>query len=259
MNQIRRVAIPVPTSGDFEYNRRSWPMYAEAVRQAGGTPVQVDLSLSERDLMAVARGCQGVLLPGSPADVNPQRYGQEAVKACGAADGPREATDRILLEEAYGAAKPVLGVCYGVQSLNVWRGGTLLQDLGCKPVNHSAGASVAVAHFVSVRGGGTLDRLADAAERVLRAGEVRLPVNSSHHQSVDRLGEGLRVAALSSEDGVIEAVEGTDEVGAPDFVLGVQWHPERSLELSGTSRAIFRAFLEAVIACERSQLSAREP
>lgn len=257
MNQSR-IAIPVPTSGDFEYNRRSWPMYAEAVRQAGGTPVPVELSLSERELMAVARGCQGVLLPGSPADVNPRRYGQEAIEACGAADEGREVVDRILLEEAYGAGNPVLGICYGVQSLNVWRGGTLIQDLGCKPVNHSAGASVAVAHAVSIGSEGTLNRLADASERAFKAGDVRLPVNSSHHQSIDRLGDGLRVAALSSEDGVIEAIEGTAEAGAPSFVLGVQWHPERSLEISGTSRAIFRAFLGAVIACERPQLSARE-
>ncbi len=258
LSEIRRIAIPVPTSADLEYNRRSWPMYANAVREAGGTPVCVELGLAVKELMDVARECEGVLLPGSPADVNPLRYGQEPEAACARADEQRETVDRLLLEAAYAEGKPVLGICFGAQLLNVWRGGTLIQDLEGRPVNHSAGASVAVAHSVCVVGGGILDRLTYASERTLKLGQMRLPVNSSHHQAVGRVGDGLRVAAISLEDGVIEATEAIPAEGSPDFVLGLQWHPERSVELSETSRAIFRGFLDAVAAREISRRSTRD-
>ncbi len=258
LNEKRRIAIPVSTSADFEYNRRSWPMYANAVREAGGTPVRVELGLSLRALMELARACEGVLLPGSPADVNPHRYGQEAEAACARADEHREIVDQVLLEAAYAEGKPVLGICFGAQSLNVWRGGTLVQDLQGSPVNHSAGASVAVAHSVFVVAGGILDRLIDRSECIMKLGQMRLAVNSSHHQSVERVGDGLRVAAISLEDGVIEAIEAVPCGSFPEFVVGIQWHPERSVDVSGTSRGIFRGFLEAVAAREISANFTRE-
>ncbi len=151
----------------------------------------------------------------------------------------------------------MLGICYGVQSLNTWRGGTLIQDLSCRPVNHSAGGSVAIAHSASIESTGILRGLVDPSEGAQKAGEMRLPVNSSHHQAIEQPGDGLIVAAVSSEDGVVEAVEGTLNAAAPSFVLGVQWHPERSVAISGTSRAIFRGFMEAVAAWEQLQRSQR--
>lgn len=216
------------------------------------------LSLCEADSIAVAKSCDGVLLPGSPADVDPTTYGHEAEPTCAPADQPREAADRILLEDAYAAGKPVLAICFGAQFLNVWRGGTLIQDLGGKPVNHSAGSSVAVAHAVSIQAGGILDRVSDRSEMVVKMGKPRMPVNSSHHQSVDRVGDGLMVAAVSSEDGVIEAIEGGQGVDRPEFVVGIQWHPERTTELSATSRAIFKAFIDAVIARRQTPQVPRE-
>ncbi len=207
--------------------------------------MEVSLDLSAAEMMSLARSCGGVLLPGSPADVDPRLYGQMAIPACAPADSAREEADRLLLEEAFAARKPVLGICYGVQSLNVWLGGSLVQDLPYKPVNHSAGAAVSIAHTVCAQAGGALDLLADPSERSQEAGEARIPVNSSHHQAVDRLGAGLRVAAVSSQDGVVEAIECVPDGDGTQFVLGVQWHPERTIETSGTSRAIFRAFLQA--------------
>ncbi len=242
-----KIGIPVPTSKDPEYNRRSWPMYAAAVTRAGGVPVEVSLDVSARELAAIARKCHGIVLPGSPADVDPRRYGQEPAAECAAADPQREIADRLLLEECYGSGKPLLGICYGVQSLNAWRGGTLVQHLPGTPVNHSAGAAVAVAHSAVARGEGLLSGLMDRTEAVMKGGELRLPVNSSHHQSVGHVGVDLRISAISPEDGVVEAIEGVSD-GSPQFVLGVQWHPERSLETSATSLAIFRSFVDAVIA-----------
>jgi len=240
-----RVAIPVPTMLDGDYNGRSWREYAAAVREAGGTPVEVCLRLSERELMVLAQGCDGVLLPGSPSDVDPQLYGQERASACAPADKAREAADRLLLEEAYLAGKPVLGICYGAQHLNVWRGGSLLQDLLPVPVNHAAGSGVAVAHGAMVHAGTILSGLADGEAR-MQGGEARILINSSHHQAIDRVGDGLRVSSIAAEDGVIEAVEGATGDGLPAYVLGVQWHPERSVALSGTSRAIFGSFVAAM-------------
>jgi putative glutamine amidotransferase len=160
--------------------------------------------------------------------------------------------DELLLRDAYQLHKPVLGICYGLQSLNVCRLGSLVQDIesaipnsqivGTK-VNHSAGRTVARAHTVEIVPGTRLAEIVGAAKA--------LPVTSSHHQSADRVGHGLRIVARA-EDGVVEALEGT----APEhFVLAVQWHPERSVnegpELAEPARAIFRAFVEAARAKHR--------
>jgi len=241
-----KIAVPTCTSTDLEYNRRSWPMYAAAIRESGATPVEVGLQLSEGELVAVARTCHGILLPGSPADVDPARYGRVREPACASADLRREIADRLLLEDAFATAKPVLGICYGAQSINVWSGGSLVQDVRCLPVNHAAGAGISVAHSAIVRSGTILASVVDSGEAVLRGDEVRLPINSSHHQAVEHLGENLRVSAVSAEDGVIEAVEAVRVTELPNYVVGVQWHPERSIAFSGTSRALFLSFVCAV-------------
>ena len=230
-------------------------MYATAVREAGGTPVEVSLQLTAREMATLAQGCDGVLLPGSPADVEPELYGRKREAACAPGDPDRDRVDRLLLEEAYASGKPVLGVCYGMQSLNVWRGGTLLQHAAAVPVNHEAGSSVAVAHTVAVTSGSRLAEYVADEETVRTGEELRLPVNSSHHQAVEQVGDGLRAVAVSSQDGVIEAVEGSAGAGGPSFLLGVQWHPERSTGLSATSRRIFAAFVETAGAHARG----REP
>jgi putative glutamine amidotransferase len=127
--------------------------------------------------------------------------------------------------------------------LNVWRGGSLVQHLPGLPVNHKAGRAMAVAHTAAVAPGSLLDEVvgeaADAEDAPVRDGLLRLPVNSSHHQAIESPGDGLRVSARSSEDGVIEAVECTRAGAGGGFVLGVQWHPERTFEESAASRALF--------------------
>ena len=234
-----RIAIPVPTSNDLEYNRRSWPQYARAVEQQGAEPVEIPLSAAPRDIAALANSCQAILLPGSPADVNPQKYGAMADPATATADLPRENVDELLLQDAHNLHKPIFGICFGAQFLNVWRGGTLVQDLMIMPVNHAAGASVAVAHTAQFSEGSLFSTVVPPDE-VLE--ERRFPVNSSHHQAIGVPGDGLKVAARCPQDNVIEAVEGGQS--SDHFVLGVQWHPERSVETSATSRALFKLFVE---------------
>jgi putative glutamine amidotransferase len=236
-----RIAIPVPHSTDLEYSQRSWPAYATAVERAGGESVKIPLDLTPRETADLINTCQGVLLPGSGADVNPQKYGQEPIPECAAADPAREAVDELLLQDAHNLYKPLLCICFGTQSLNVWRGGTLLQDLSILPVNHRAGRSVAIAHNAAIAPGSLLGTMVDPAEAPEQDGFLRLPINSSHHQALGIAGDGLRVSARCPQDAVIEAVEGgqATEGATAHFVLGLQWHPERSYEISATSRAIF--------------------
>lgn len=250
-----RIAIPMPHSTDLDYSERSWPQYASAVERAGGEAVKVPLDLPQAAVADLIQTCQGVLLPGSGADVNPQKYGQEAIPECAPADPAREAVDELLLQEAHNLYKPLLCICFGTQSLNVWRGGTLVQDLSILPVNHRAGKAVAIAHTAEIAPDSLLGELVARDEAPEVDGFLRLPINSSHHQALGAPGDGLKITARCPQDTVIEAVEGgqASEGAEAHFVLGVQWHPERSCEISATSRAIFdRLVAEAAAWVPRS-------
>jgi len=250
------IAIPVPHSTRPLYTRLSLPQYENAVRQAGGEPMIIDVNATPSEIAQAVKRCDGVLLPGSPADVDPEKYGAARHPDTASADSFRDNTDELLLQDAYNMRKPVFGICYGLQSLNVWRTGTLDQALP-KGVNHRAGRSVTQAHRVAVdpesklaailREAGALPQLRPAGtEQPPDSGqptnELVIPVNSSHRQAPEVLGDGLRLAAWCPDDGVKEALEGT----SPDhFVLGVQWHPERTCDSEPASRAMFRAFVKA--------------
>jgi putative glutamine amidotransferase len=232
-----RIAIPVPHSMDAEYAGRALPQYERAVEQAGGEPVRIPLDHTIAEIHKLVQHCEGVLLPGSRADVDPEKYLAVRNPKTAAADLQRDVVDEFLLQDAFQLRKPVLGICYGLQSLNVYRAGSLVQHIE-SAINHEAGRKVAVAHEVAVDAG---SRLAEIV-RQANADPARLPVNSSHHQSADAVGHGLRIVARCPQDGIVEALEGTE----PDhFVLAVQWHPERSIDADERSRAIFRALVEA--------------
>ena len=235
-----RIAIPVPNSKRPAYVSTSLPEYEQAVRNAGGEPVVIDVNATPSEIAQAVKACDGVLLPGSPADVDPEKYGAEPCPGTAPADAFRDSTDELLLQDAYNMRKPVFGICYGLQSLNVWRTGTLDQAVP-QGVNHEAGRKVAQAHSVQIDPESKLAAILREAG-ALPEGSPVIPVNSSHHQAAEVVGDGLRLVAWSPEDGVKEAVEGT----LPDqFVLGVQWHPERTYDSEPASRAIFRAFVQA--------------
>src|ERR1017187_319394 len=239
-----RIAIPIPTSKDFEYNHRSWKLYADAVERSGGEAVEVPLGEPPATTATLIADGQGILLPGSGADVNPQKYGQDPIEECAPADLARENVDELLLQDAHNMGKPIFAICFGTQMLNVWRGGTLLQDLAPLPVHHQAGRAVGIAHPAAVLPNSLLAEIvAPDLEPRTSSLEPRIPINSSHHQAIGIPGDGLRVSARSPEDGVVEAVEGTPEGVGGRFVLGVQWHPERTFEESAASRALFARFI----------------
>lgn len=224
-----RIAIPQPHSQKPEYNQKALPQYVEAVERAGGEAVVVDLNQANAQIARIAASCDGVLLPGSSADLSPEKYGAPAKhEKTAPADPVRDNADELLMQDAFNLRKPLLGICYGVQALNVWRTGTLVQHLD----NHSQGRAVEKAHQVKIEQGSRLSEI---------VGWEQGWVNSSHHQAVERVGSGLHVVARA-EDGTTEAVEGG---AANHFVLGVQWHPERTTDNDEASRAIFRAFVEA--------------
>jgi putative glutamine amidotransferase len=251
-NTPPRIAIPMPHSIDREYAERAITQYERAVEQAGGEPVRIALDQTAAEVMKlevlkievlkIMERCDGVLLPGSKADVDPSKFGVHRSPHTADADPCRDAVDRVLLQDAYALRKPVLGICYGLQSLNVYRGGSLIQHIPnflpeelSTRVNHGAGKTVPVAHTVEIESDSGL-------AEILGRGDKRVPVNSSHHQSAATIGDGLRIAARCPEDGIIEALEGTDP---EHFVLAVQWHPERSVNEDEPSRAIFRALVKA--------------
>lgn len=231
-----RIAIPEPCSYDLEYSGRALPPYLQAVEAAGGEPVLIPLKSSPEQIARSVASCAAILLPGSKADVDPQKYNAEKHGKTAPADTLRDSADELLLQDAYNLRKPVFGICYGLQSLNVWRSGTLVQHIESQ-VNHSPGTKVENAHQVVVVPDSLLGN-----EIVRGRARNAVPVNSSHHQSADVVGDGLRAVAHSAEDNVIEAIEGTTP---GHYVLAVQWHPERSFEQDPVSSNLFKTFIEA--------------
>jgi len=230
-----RIAIPEPHT-DREYTGRALPLYMRALEEAGAEPVVVGLELSNAEIARLAAACEAILLPGSGADVDPQKYGASVRHPLTVPSDPRrDNADELLLQDAFNLRKPILGICYGLQSLNVWRSGTLVQHLE-SPVNHKAGREIVRAHTVETLPDSLIGRILDGKGKQDPAW-----VNSSHHQAAEVPGDGLRPVAWA-EDGVIEALEGT----SPEhFVLAVQWHPERLVAEDAGARAIFRALVEA--------------
>jgi len=237
-----RIAIPQPHSSDDAFSAKSWPQYCQAVEKAGGEPVRIGLDLTNAEVMSLAMSCDGVLLPGSPADVNPEKYGAPRDPHTAPDDAARDNADELLLQDAFNMHKPVFGICFGLQMLNVWRTGTLIQHLG-GPVKHSEKGSIAPVHRVVLAPDSRLIEIVKGtlpAEDALRSNPLELGVNSSHHQATAAPGDGLRPVAWCPDDQVIEALEG---IWPEHWVLAVQWHPERMTE-DPVAQALFRAFID---------------
>jgi putative glutamine amidotransferase len=235
-----RVGIPYRTrKEELTGDRAKYDRYVQAVRQAGGEPIEVSLVLSSEELKSLERSLDAIVLTGSPADVNPSLYQATRHPAAADADPDRERTDFALLEHAFAEHKPVLAICYGVQSMNVFLGGTLIQDIPSElhtkiqhPWSSRDKGAPEPFHIAKIEAGSSLRGLA-------AADEVR--VNSSHHQSVLDPGRNLRVVARAA-DGVIEGIEWT---GDSHWVTGVQWHPERMVESDSLAQRLFTSLVAA--------------
>jgi len=198
--------------------------YEAALRAVGLEPVRNPESLT---------GVEGVLLTGG-TDVDPKLYGEPRQPETQEPDCPRDELELRLLREAFDTHKPVFAICRGMQIFNVACGGTLIQhldDSGKHRVRISGPSSDV--HNVTVL---------PQTKLAVIAGEGERPANSRHHQAVGRLGEGLLVSALSSDDGIIEGIERPDH----PFAIAVQWHPEDRIACDPKDRRLFEAFAESM-------------
>jgi putative glutamine amidotransferase len=209
--------------------------YSEAVEAAGGAPVHIPLIPHAEFIGAAVGGLDGILLPGSDSDVDPLRYDRDPHPKLGCVQPEKDETDLLALEEIERLKMPLFAICYGVQILNVSRGGTLIQDIESQwpaAIKHEQGAPRdRHSHAVRMLPDSLLARLA-------QSGDTK--VNSHHHQAIETLGRELIATAWAS-DGLLEAVE---DPRSDRFVMGVQWHPELGWERDQLSRTLFRYFVD---------------
>jgi putative glutamine amidotransferase len=217
----RRIAVT------YENLRKAKP-YVEAVRLAGLEPVLV----SADDEWSL-KGFDGLLLTGG-RDIEPERYGQEPAEET---QQPNPARDRMeigLLGEALDRDLPVLAICRGHQLFNVYHGGTLIQHLRGDPHRTKLPPRDAATPVHDIE-------VAPDTKLAAILGAGKHPVNSRHHQAVDRMGSHIIASATSVPDGIIEGLERPDKA----FAVAVQWHPEDQVRVDQTQLKLFRAFAEA--------------
>lgn len=230
---MRKPIIGVTPSWDEKECRQLvQPGYLESIKKAGGLALMLSLTDCDEDIARYVALCDGFLFVGGP-DVEPRYYGQERLAVCGDACAPRDTLEIKLMEAALKADKPILGVCRGLQVLNVVLGGTLYQDV---PSQHGSSLAHGMeppydrdAHPVQVVEGTPLAALLPIAG-----------VNTRHHQAVDRLAPGL-VPMAYAPDGLVEAAYLPDK----RFVWAVQWHPEAYWGTACASQQLFKKLVEA--------------
>lgn len=227
---------------DFHFHSVGEKYVEAVVLGTGAVPVLIPAIGRQLDPDALLDRLDGVMLTGSPSNVEPAHYGGPAARVDNEADPARDATTLPLIRRALERGIPLFCICRGLQELNVALGGTLHQHVHELPgrMDHrsdktkSTRERYGLAHPVRLTPGGRLQVLFDGAERI--------EVNSLHAQAIDRVAERLAVEAVA-EDGTIEAVSVRD---APGFALAVQWHPEWHVQENPYSRRLFAAFGDAI-------------
>jgi len=230
---VRKPIIGLTPSVDEEKHMQVvQPGYLESIDRAGGIGILLPLTDRRSDIEQYVQLCDGFLFVGGP-DIEPWRFGQELMEECGPQNVRRDIVELMLMEAALKADKPILGVCRGIQVLNVALGGTLYQDIPSQrpsetphrmepPYNRDI-------HGLTVVPGTPLAELPPLTG-----------CNSRHHQAILNLAPGLEVMAYS-EDGLIEAVRMPEK----KFVWAVQWHPEAYWKDEGANPELFRRLVEA--------------
>ena len=213
--------------------------YSKAIESAGGIPIHISLIPKPDYIAEVLADLDGILLPGSNTDVDPHYYGEEPHHKLGTVIPEKDETDMLVLAEAERLNLPLLGICFGMQALNVFRDGTLVQDIESqlpKSIKHEQGSpSHRNSHSLKIAKGNILSELS-----AVKAAKGAIRVNSSHHQAVAKVGKNLKAIAWA-KDGVVEGIQDTRK---NRFVLGVQWHPEISAGHDDISREIFELFID---------------
>jgi len=238
LSESKRPVVGIPCRFNWTTNYYELrETYAEAIYVAGGTPLLVPLIPEPDFIDSIIDHLDGVCLSGAVNDVDPLRYGREPKPELGPVVPRRDETDMLLLQAAEERRLPILAICFGIQSLNVYRGGTLIQDVTTEvkgALKHMQGEVFwRRSHSINITEDSVLARL---------AGSTNTAVNSHHHQAIDIVGRDLVPIAWAA-DGVIEAVV---DPRTDRFVLGVQWHPEVSWNNDPLSLSIFNHFISVV-------------
>lgn len=208
--------------------------YCTAIEDAGGVPAVLSLAASRSKIARLLPWLDGLVVSGGNFDIHPSYYGERPLKALGVVEPQRTKFELELLRLALNRDLPILGICGGAQAINVALGGSLYQDIATQLPNaseHQQSANKETGgHSVRIHRNTLLHRIVK---------RDTLKVNTTHHQVVKRLGEGLIVSA-TAEDGLIEGIESPNH----SFVLGVQWHPEALVRKFAVQRRIFSCFIE---------------
>lgn len=214
--------------------------YIRAITDAGAIPLVLPATLSGRAIEKLLDRLDGIVVSGGAFDIHPRCYGEEAIAGLGSVKDERTEFELELIDLALRRDLAILGICGGAQAINIALGGTLYQDIGSQipgATEHEKGA-------LKEKGGHQI-KICDGTKLRQIVKRDTIEVNTTHHQSVKKLGKGLIVNA-TAEDGVIEGIESQND----SFVLGVQWHPEFLLDRDPCQRKIFTAF---VLACRTAR------
>jgi putative glutamine amidotransferase len=211
--------------------------YTDAIIANGALPIVIP-HVAEADadiLYALMDKCDGFLFTGGN-DIDPALYGIKKCDTCGETTVKRDTFELLAFKYAMSSGKPILGICRGCQLINVALGCTLIQDI---PTAHKS----AIRHTSYSVENPTYHEIdiPDNSPLLKLSVTPRVKINSFHHQCVDKLGEGLKILAVSSVDGISEGVY----LDSDRYLVGVQWHPERSYKESNLDAAIFKNFIEA--------------
>jgi putative glutamine amidotransferase len=235
-----RPLIGITTRLEFETRRFYLGRdYSEAVYGAGGLPVHIPLIADREHVEDIVSHIDGVLLPGCDSDPDPALYDEDPHPKLGQVVPEKDTTDLLVIEEAEKRGLPIFGICFGMQILNVARGGSLIQDIPSQvedSINHQQGIPrERNSHRIRIDSRSLLGELSANALNT-----PNISVNSHHHQAVKVLGENLRATSWTS-DGVIESIE---DIRPVSKVFAVQWHPELSWANDELSRGLFQRFVE---------------
>ena len=211
------------------------PGYMDGIRRAGAVPMILPLVCDQADLRQIKSMCSGYLFTGGH-DVDPSLYGEEKTGLCGPACMERDRLEQNVFRMAWEDHKAVLGICRGLQLINVLMGGTLFQDLPsefqgtCCIEHHMKPPYSRVCHQVELVQGGPLCKL---------LGRNSMGVNSYHHQGIKKLAPGLKATAVA-EDGLVEGIYAPDR----EYIQAVQWHPEFMGAGDADAAKIFEGFIK---------------
>jgi putative glutamine amidotransferase len=214
--------------------------YTRAIEAAGGLPLIIPYTENEESIAEYVKICDGFLFSGG-CDIEPRKFGEDTLPECGKIQLYRDYIELEIFKRAFDEKKPIMGICRGIQLINVALGGTLYQNIPTQistDIPHrQTEAKNQPSHSVKIFSDTPLMELIS---------KERMTANSFHHQSIKSLGEGLEVMALA-DDGIIEAIYRNGE----NYILGYQWHPERLFDTDADNKALFDDFISACIVARK--------